>query len=130
MAAAVFRGANVLDESGEFSGPLDVEVDGEGLVVAVGRDLPSDAESVDAHGLFLMPGVFDCHLHLTMSALSPGEALATPPTQAVLETARNARTTLEAGVTFVRDLAGARPRHPGRDRHGLRARARRSRPRS
>ena len=106
MVAAVFRGANVLDESGEFSGPLDVEVDGEGLVVAVGRDLLSDAESVDAHGLFLMPGVFDCHLHLTMSALSPGEALATPPTQAVLETARNARTTLEAGVTFVRDLAG------------------------
>src|SRR4051812_46577058 len=36
-----------------------------------------------------------------------GEVLATPVTRWALETARNARLTLKAGVTFVRDLAGA-----------------------
>ena len=35
------------------------------------------------------------------------EVLRTPVTQWALEAAQNARLTLEAGVTFVRDLSGA-----------------------
>jgi imidazolonepropionase-like amidohydrolase len=105
MSSFCLRGANLLDESGEFTGPLDVDVD-DGRVAAVGRDLTTNAPSLDAAGLFLLPGIFDCHDHLTMSTVDPAECLTTPLTQAVLETAQNARLTLEAGVTFVRDLAG------------------------
>jgi imidazolonepropionase-like amidohydrolase len=105
MSAWCLRQANVLDESGEFTGPQDIVVV-DGRIQSVGRDLTTDAPSVDAAGLFLMPGAFDCHNHLTMSTVDPVECLSTPVTQAVLETARNARLTLEAGVTFVRDLAG------------------------
>jgi imidazolonepropionase-like amidohydrolase len=105
MSSFCLRGANVLDDSGEFTGPIDVSVEG-GKVAAVGRELATEATSLDATGLFLLPGVFDCHDHLTMSTVDTAECLTTPLTQAVLETARNARLTLEAGVTFVRDLAG------------------------
>jgi imidazolonepropionase-like amidohydrolase len=103
----VLRGANVLDEGGGFAGPLDVLVD-EGRVAAVeARVDADDAPSVDAAGLWLLPGIFDCHDHVTMSSLDLAECLGRPLSEWALETARNARVTLEAGVTFVRDLAGA-----------------------
>ncbi|MGH3133003.1 MAG: hypothetical protein ACRDNY_04555 [Gaiellaceae bacterium] len=61
--AFVLRGASVLDESCSFSGPLDVRVE-DGAVAAVCGGLQSnDAAELDFSGLWLMPGVFDCHLH-------------------------------------------------------------------
>jgi imidazolonepropionase-like amidohydrolase len=104
----VLRGAEVLDESGSFDGPADVLVEA-GRVTGVGRDVsaPEGAAEYDFSGLWVMPGVFDCHDHLTLSTVDDGEQLRTPVTQWVLESAQNFRRTLEAGVTFVRDAAGA-----------------------
>jgi imidazolonepropionase-like amidohydrolase len=105
--AFVLRGVNVLDESCSFGGPLDVHV-ADGIVKAVGRDLHvGDATDVDFSGLWLMPGIFDCHLHVALSSLNLGETLSTPVTRWAIEATSNARRTLEAGVTFVRDLGGA-----------------------
>jgi imidazolonepropionase-like amidohydrolase len=106
-AAFVLREANVLDRAGGFSGPLDVYVVN-GSVAAVGENLRvSDAVAHDFSGLFVMPGVFDCHLHVAMSSLDGYECLRRPVTEWVLEAAHQARRTLEAGVTTVRDCAGA-----------------------
>jgi imidazolonepropionase-like amidohydrolase len=103
----VLRGGLVLDEGGGFAGPLDVHVEG-GRVAAIGPNLRvDDAPSYDLSGLWLLPGVFDCHDHISFSSLNTTECLSTPVTQWALEAARNARVTLESGVTFVRDLAGA-----------------------
>lgn len=103
----VLREAFVLDDTGSFDGPLDVHVQA-GRIEAVGPRLRAGgAASVDFSGLFLMPGVLDCHGHVALSTIQPAEALATPVTRWALEAARNARVTLEAGVTFVRDLGGA-----------------------
>jgi imidazolonepropionase-like amidohydrolase len=105
--AFVLRCLNVLDEKGGFSGPLDVHVE-DGLVTAVGRDLRGgDSPSVDCAGLWLLPGIFDCHDHVSMSSLDLAQCLSRPVSAWALEAARNMRVTLEAGVTFVRDLAGA-----------------------
>jgi len=98
---------NVLDESGSFVGPVDVLVE-DGRVTKVGKALAArDVASSDFSGLWVMPGVFDCHDHVAMSTVSTEEILAMPVTTWVLESARNVRATLEAGVTFVRDLSGA-----------------------
>lgn len=106
--ALVLRGAEVLDASGGFSGPLDVLVrDGRVEAVKVNLPAPRDAAVHDFDGLWLMPGVFDCHDHVAWSTTDEAEALRTPLTQWVLESARNLRRTLEAGVTFVRDAGGA-----------------------
>jgi imidazolonepropionase-like amidohydrolase len=103
----VLRGASVLDAGGGFSGPLDVHVQ-EGRVAAVGATVAApDALEMDCAGLWLLPGVFDCHDHVSLSTVDMREVLETPVSQWALETARNGRRTLEAGVTFVRDLAGA-----------------------
>jgi dihydroorotase len=76
----VLREANVLDESGGFAGPLDVHVRA-GRVAAMGRDLPADgAPEVDCSGLWLLPGMFDCHDHLAFSTTSVEEVLSTPVT--------------------------------------------------
>ena len=105
--AFVLRGANVLDEGCGFRGPLDVHI-AHGVVSAVDRDLiADDAFDVDFSGLWLMPGVFDCHLHVAFSSLNLRETLSTPVTRWAIEAAANAGATLEAGVTFVRDLGGA-----------------------
>lgn len=103
----VLRGLQVLDESGGFTGPLDVHVV-DSRVAAVGRDLAAaETTSVDCGGLWLMPGVFDCHDHVTMSSIDGYECLRRPVTAWALEAAHQARVTLEAGVTSVRDCAGA-----------------------
>jgi imidazolonepropionase-like amidohydrolase len=105
--AFTLREATVLDQAGSFAGPLDVRVE-EGRIAALGANLPAgQGASVDFSGLWLLPGVFDCHDHLTLSTVEMTEVLNTPVSQWALEAARNARLTLQSGVTFVRDLAGA-----------------------
>lgn len=104
----VLRDANVLDESGGFNGPVDVSVaDGRITAVQSSATAVDDAVSVDCSDLWLMPGVFDCHDHLTFCSLDPMELMCTPITRWTLEAARNLTRTLECGVTFVRDAAGA-----------------------
>jgi imidazolonepropionase-like amidohydrolase len=104
----VLRAPLVLDEAGGFGGPLDVLVV-EGRVAEVGRNVivSTGTAEYDFTGLWLMPGVFDCHDHIAWSTTNESELLRTPYSQWVLETAVNLCKTLEAGVTFVRDAAGA-----------------------
>jgi imidazolonepropionase-like amidohydrolase len=97
----VLRGVNVLDESGGFEGPVDVHV--EDGVVARSTD---SAPSIDASGLWLMPGMFDCHSHLGIASTDVLKCLNTPITEWTLQAAATARTMLEAGVTSARDVGG------------------------
>jgi imidazolonepropionase-like amidohydrolase len=103
----VLREANVLDVSGSFVGPLDIRVEHD-RVAQLGRNLHApDLDSIDFSDLWLMPGVFDCHDHVTFSTVDLAAVLSTPITRWTLDAARNAQVTLESGVTFVRDLGGA-----------------------
>lgn len=105
MPAFVLRRAMVLDDGGGFSGPLDIEVR-EGIVRQIGRDLHADAISYDFSGLWVMPGMVDCHLHAIATSLDTLELLRTPLSQRVLEAASMLRRTLQAGVTLARDASG------------------------
>lgn len=72
--------------------------------------LPRDAEVIDASGLTVMPGMIDCHVHLTSNPPKTMEQrLGTPFSLTVAEALTNARRTLDAGFTSVRD-AGGTPR--------------------
>jgi imidazolonepropionase-like amidohydrolase len=104
----VFRGVRTLDATGSFTDPLDVVVV-DGIIAAVsarGR-APEGAVEVDGNGLWLMPGVFDCHVHIGVSSTNTFENLQTPLSLRALQAARNLRVTLAAGVTHVRDAGGA-----------------------
>lgn len=78
--------------------------------VREGGDLPRDAEVIDASELTVMPGMIDCHVHLTSSPPKTLEQrLGTPFSLSIAEALTNARKTLDAGITSVRD-AGGTPR--------------------
>ena len=65
----VIKGASVLDAGGGFSDAQDIVIE-DGVVLAVGSNLVSDGQTViDLAGLWLMPGVFDCHMHVTFSTV-------------------------------------------------------------
>ncbi|HEV2415430.1 MAG TPA: amidohydrolase family protein [Candidatus Dormibacteraeota bacterium] len=73
-----------------------------------GAAVPRDAEAIDAEGLTLLPGLIDCHVHLTArgQGLDHTRELTTPPTLELMHTVKAARETLNAGFTAVRDAAG------------------------
>lgn len=66
----------------------------------------ADDSLIDLSGQFVLPGLIDCHVHLT-GEFGPRHKLdivEESPTAIALHAARHARVTLEAGFTTVRDL--------------------------
>ncbi|MGA8923112.1 MAG: amidohydrolase family protein, partial [Candidatus Dormiibacterota bacterium] len=63
--------------------------------------VPRDAETVDASGLTVLPGLIDCHVHLTNlgEGLDFARELTTPPTLELMRAVRAARRTIDAGFT-------------------------------
>jgi len=98
--------------TGETARDVVVVID-DGRVTGAGRratmQAPRDAETVDASGLTILPGLIDCHVHLTSlgEGLDFARELTTPPTLELMRAVRAARKTLEAGFTAVRDAAGS-----------------------
>ncbi|HET7737026.1 MAG TPA: amidohydrolase family protein [Tepidiformaceae bacterium] len=90
-----------------FNSGVDILCD-RGRIVAIGPGLPAPAEAleVDASGLFALPGLIDCHVHISSSG-APGDlnrAGEDPVAIRALKAAQHARVTLDAGFTTVRDL--------------------------
>lgn len=105
MTRRVFTGGLVLDGTGAPAAPADVAVQ-DGRVVEVGSGLDGD-EAVDCTGTTVLPGLFDCHVHVLMSGVDTLRQLQTPYSQVYFEAVRNLRRTLALGITSVRDAAGA-----------------------
>lgn len=111
MVQAVFGDALLDPASGETIQGAVVVIE-DGRVTKVGKrdgtDVPRDAETIDAAGLTLLPGLIDCHVHLTNlgEGLDFARELTTPPTLELMRAVRAARKTLDAGFTSVRDAAG------------------------
>ena len=53
------------------------------------------------------PGFVDCHVHLLFSGVHPLKTLQTPFSYPYFEAVRNLRTTLDLGITTVRDAGGS-----------------------
>lgn len=70
-ASIFIAGVHALDRSGSFTGPVDISVV-DGRVAGVGRSLrpARDQPRLDGHGLWLLPGIFDCHLHAGLASWS------------------------------------------------------------
>jgi imidazolonepropionase-like amidohydrolase len=84
------------------------------VVVEDGRvaRIAGDGEDVGAERTFqaacVVPGLINSHVHLEMNGEPDTQTffIIRTPTERTLDTARNARLALEAGVTTVRDLGG------------------------
>lgn len=103
----VFRGGSVFDGSGTGPFRADVAV-ADGTIVEIGSGLSGDT-IVDIAGQTLLPGLIDCHAHPTFAAGfdTLDSAVSVSPSYLVLQSIAGLRATLDAGVTTVRDAAGA-----------------------
>ena len=105
MSRLVFRGGRVFDGTGAAPSAAEVAVQ-DGRIVDVGPGLDGD-EVVDVAGRTILPGFFDCHVHVTVSHVDTLRQLDTPFSYQFYEAARNLERTLAVGITSIRDAGGA-----------------------
>ena len=110
---AVFVGARLLDgRSADAVSDAVLVTDDKGRIVAAGAaaevTAPKDAERIDATGLTILPGIIDCHVHLSMRLEPVAEQVQRSATDLVVRALQSGRDFLESGVTTVRD-AGYTP---------------------
>lgn len=108
-APILFVNGNVLDpEAGALRQGLGVLVrDGRIAEVASGIAAPDGTRIVDLGGRTLMPGLIDCHVHVTAESLDLWSNIIAPSSLAGLRAARVMSEMLQRGFTTVRDLGGA-----------------------
>lgn len=99
------RGGHIFDPIDGTAAPADVLIEGE-RIVDVGPGLDGDT-AIDAAGHLVVPGFIDCHVHVMLDDVDTLRLIQTPFSLRFFQAARNLRLTLRAGVTTIRDAAGA-----------------------
>ncbi len=102
-------GGMVLDPAGERFVRVDIGVDGDRIAALVPAAAAESGDTVvDLAGCWLLPGLIDCHVHLTQPTDVPDPTAAATRSDAAvaLFTAAAARRTLAAGITTARDVGG------------------------
>jgi imidazolonepropionase-like amidohydrolase len=105
VTRVLFAGGRLFDGTGAAPEAADVVVE-DGRFAAVGSGLDGD-EVVDCSGATLLPGLFDCHVHVMISSVDPVRIAQTPFSYPFYQAVGNLRATLDAGITTVRDAGGA-----------------------
>jgi imidazolonepropionase-like amidohydrolase len=102
------RSARMLDvDTGEVVEPGELLIEGERIAEVSPRSVPSDASVLDLGDLTLLPGLMDMEVNLLLGGpdhRSPLIAVQDDPAVRTLRAVANARRTLRAGFTTVRNL--------------------------
>jgi imidazolonepropionase-like amidohydrolase len=105
MSRTVFYGGRIFDGTGSPIADGDVAFE-DGRIVEVGTGLDGD-DGVDVAGCTILPGLFDCHVHVTSSGTDFLRRLQRPFSYQFYEAVSNLAATLDCGITTVRDAGGA-----------------------
>jgi imidazolonepropionase-like amidohydrolase len=107
VTRTVFSGGRVFDGTGSVLAEVDVAIE-DGRIVEVRPSLEGD-DVVDCAGKTLLPGLFDCHVHVATRYEDFDEAKVAnePFSMSFYRTAENLRRTIALGITTVRDAMGA-----------------------
>ena len=105
VARTVLSGGDVFDGRGSDPQRADVLVE-DGRILDVGTGLDGD-KAIDISGKTVLPGFIDCHVHLGFTDVDFMGAAQQPFALKYYETAHSLATTLDTGITTVRDAGGA-----------------------
>ena len=112
MTRTLLAGGRVFDGSGAPAADADVLME-DGRILEVGPGLDGD-EAVDVGGRHLLPGLFDCHTHVTLTSVDLMGILQAPFSYRFFETVQNLAAILRVGITAPRpQTASRRPSGPG-----------------
>jgi imidazolonepropionase-like amidohydrolase len=105
----LFRNANILDaERGEYVPDRSILLEGDRILEIGGADVQdSDAHSLDLHGMTLMPGLIDAHVHVIAITADLTALTEWSPSYVTARAARVLVGMLRRGFTTVRDVGGA-----------------------
>jgi imidazolonepropionase-like amidohydrolase len=97
----------VFDGTGAEPASADVAIE-QDRIVAVGSGLDGD-DVVECEGAAILPGLFDCHVHLAFRHEDFDEytMMQEPFSMPFFRTGENLRRTIALGITTVRDASGA-----------------------
>ncbi len=111
-------GGEVLDLTHDSFSTADIEVEGDRIVQIVPastarstgapRSPSAGSGVIDVRGLYLLPGLIDCHVHLTMRGEDPDPAANTGRSDGEIRSYAStaAERTVMGGTTTVRDVGG------------------------
>src|SRR5260370_30898761 len=110
MTLAIMNGSIIDGRGGDRLTGMTILIEGERITAIERQDhvhIPRDATVIDAMGDSILPGLIDCHVHFLLEYPDILRVLITQPSLRLLQAIPRMRQTLEAGVTTVRDAAGA-----------------------
>ena len=109
--AIVLKAARLFDGKGNSLATPGIVVVADGKIVAAGASapIPSGAEVIDLGDATLLPGFIDAHTHVSMMYSDDWKQrqlddLQKPVAELALDATSNAKVTLMAGITTVRDV--------------------------
>ena len=100
----LFQGGTVVAPDGTMAA-ADVVIDGD-RILEVGSGLDGD-EMVDVTGKHLLPGLFDCHIHVGFPHIDFVGLARTPPGLLYYEAIDSLQKTIDCGITTIRDAGGS-----------------------
>jgi len=110
-ALVVFQNVTLIDGTGCEPLPEATVAVRDGKIVYAGKakrwqpSLQEDILNLELGGKYLLPGLIDCHVHLSGSG-EPDSRFKTDDGSMTLKILNNARRNLAAGITTLRDLGG------------------------